>query len=266
MSISVVKVFITATIIMLLFGLSGEEAYADGVTVCSVDKICYCIQSQMKTAIDDEVTFLRNKIQAQKSKGKAIGYMSIPLSGQNGSYFPLNVSISAKVKMDVENRFGAEFAWVLNPIASDISLPQGASQADYMLMWTEVLEGLNGRGEDFDFIYFVGPADIAKYFELDGHADMQKLAAYYDEMAEVDSGLQKVDRKLFIDYYALRASVTFSVGAHDEWNVTRAINEARRLKAGATGQLAVLFDGRAVAPALYETAVAPGNAKPCDSR
>jgi hypothetical protein len=245
---------------------ASESASADVVTACSVDQFCYCIQSDFRAAIDKEVTVIRKMIRDQKQHGKAIGYMSIPLSGTGGSYFPLNVKIATEVKESVEERFGTRAAWILNPIASDISLPQGASQADYMFMWTQVLEGEHGRGEDFDFVYFVGPSDIAKHFGLDGRGDMEKLEAYYDGLVKTDPALkQKVDKHAFRNYYTLRASVAFSLGAHDEWNVVRAINEVRRKQSGILGQLGVLFDGRGISPGLYETPIAPGNVAACPS-
>jgi hypothetical protein len=119
-----------------------------------------------------------------------------------------------------------------------------------MLMWTSLLEGPDGLG-DFDFVYFAGPQDFARYFGFDGNADMAKLEAYFDKRGEirtpafakaVEGGLTKA---AFRRYYALRASSSVSRGAHDEWNIFRQINERRRAdsKIGTTGQIPVLFDG-----------------------
>jgi len=59
--------------------------------------------------------------------------------------------------------------------------------------------------------------------------------------------------------------VTFSAGAHDEWNVIRGINTRRRddKAFGMANQLPVLFDGRAVATGEYEQPVAAGNVGAC---
>jgi len=43
---------------------------------------------------------------------------------------------------------------------------------------------------------------------------------------EVDEG--KVNKAGFRRYYGLRASVAFSKGSHDEWNIVRMINQKRR--------------------------------------
>jgi hypothetical protein len=67
------------------------------------------------------------------------------------------------------------------------------------------------------------------------------------------------------EYYALRASVAFSFGSLDEWNIVRAINAARRASKdyGLARQLGVFFDGGPAAPGLYETPVAPVTAGAC---
>jgi hypothetical protein len=137
-------------------------------------------------------------------------------------------------------------------------LAAGRTGADYMLMWTRVLEGKSGLGEDFDFVYFVGPSEFARHFSLDGHGDTEKLV-------KTDPDLAKVDKKSFREYYALRASVAFSLGSHDEWNIVGAINEARRASKdyGIAKQLGVLFGGRAVAPGLFEVPIARGDAGAC---
>jgi hypothetical protein len=240
-------------------------ARAETETACTTAKFCYCVDAAMKPAIEKQVAFIRGLIAQEKGQGKSIGYLSIPLSTVAGSYFGVNLKVAEGAKQRLEARFGAAQVWLLNPGAKEMSLPRGAKGADYMLMWTQVLEGKNGLGEDFDFIVFVGPSDFAQHFGLDGSGDMQKLDAYYDAAAKTDAGLAKVDKKAFRDYYALRASAAFSYGAHDEWNIVRAVNDARRgNKAfGIAMQLPVFFDGRAIPPALFEAPVAPGNAGAC---
>jgi hypothetical protein len=75
-----------------------------------------------------------------------------------------------------------------------------------------------------------------------------------------------VDRRSFRDYYGLRASVAYSLGSHDEWDIVRMINEKRRLSDAAAGiakQMGVFFDGRPAAPGLLETSVATGDVGEC---
>jgi hypothetical protein len=37
------------------------------------------------------------------------------------------------------------------------------------------MEGRDGLGRDFDFIYFVGPSDFARFFGLTGESDMRRI-------------------------------------------------------------------------------------------
>jgi hypothetical protein len=223
--------------------------------------------------IDANVAKLRQRIAEEKSKGKTIGFLSILLSTAGGGYINVNKEIAAQAKKRIEQRFGANSLWILNPGAEQASLPPGASGADYMLMWTRVLEGDRGLGEDFDFVYFAGPSDFAAYFGLNGTADMEKIEAWFDERLRKDPDMKKaVDRgelskANFRNYYALRASVSFSAGSHDEWNILRILNERRRGADGygVTNQLPVLFDGRALPPGSFEDGVALGYAGRCVS-
>src|SRR5262249_10510359 len=148
---------------------------------------------------------------------------------------------------------------------------KGGTGADYMYMWTQILEGRNGLGEDFDFYYFVGPSDFAAFFRLDGDADMEKIDGYFDKRLTADPKLQKagtqnkLSKALFRNYYALAASVSFSYGSHDEWNIARTLNERRRgaRDLGLARQLPVLFDGHAATPGDFEKAAASGYTGRC---
>jgi len=254
-----VVVALTSTVLI------GAPARAESTTECTKDGFCYCINADLRAAIQQNVQTIRNRITDEKAKGKAIGYLSTPISTVAGSYIGENVKIAAEAKERVEDRFGVKSSWILNTAAKEVALPSTATGADYMLMWTQVLEGPDGLGV-FDFVYFVGPSEFARHFELDGHGDLDKLEAYYDSRSKTDDGLKAVDRSSFRDYYGLRASVAFSYGSHDEWNIVRLINQKRREadpKAGLAKQMSVFFDGKPIAPGLFETAVAPGNAGAC---
>jgi hypothetical protein len=253
-----------------LLAAGPAQSADDKVTVCTTINLCYCIKSDTRDAINKNVARVRQLIVEQKAAGKAIGYMSIPLSTLGGGYFGVNADAAQRTKARIEARFGAQSVWILNPGAEG-NLPPGASGADYMYMWTRILEGRSGLGEDFDFFYFVGPSDFAQFFSLNGDADMAKLDAYFDKRRASDPAMQKaiddgtLSKKTFRNYYALGASVSFSYGSHDEWNIARLINERRRGAGdfGLARQLAVLFDGRAATPADFEGAVAAGDVGWC---
>ena len=266
---------LAAAAVVAASAMPWAPAQAAPVTECTAFRVCYCMNSDFRAAIDDKVAWYRSTIAAEKAKGKAIGYLSVPLSTAGGGYFGVNREVAAAVKQRVEARYGEAAVWLLNPTAKEADLPAQngvrAGQGDYMLMWTRILEGARGLGEDFDFVYFAGPSDFAGYFGLTGKGDLERIAAYFAERLEKDADLKRavergtVNAAAFRNYYGLRASTSFSAGAHDEWNVIRAVNARRRDDPafGIVSQLPVLFDGRAAFSAEAEQGVAPGNAGAC---
>lgn len=255
--------------------IASNTVHAAKVTECTEIKLCYCVNDELKPLIDEKIKRYRGQIAEARAAGKAIGYLSLPLSTLGGGYFNVNAEVGKMTKERVEARFGAGSVWVLNPgeKESDLSLPSGTRGAndDYMLMWTRVLEGLTATGEDFDFVYFAGPSDFAAYFGLTGTGDMDRLGTFFDERVAKDAGLKRevergrVTRNTFRNYYGLKASVSFSNGAHEEWNIFRTLNERRRANAkfGVANQIALFFDGKAVATGAAESAVAMGVSGAC---
>ena len=241
-----------------------SAAHAQKATACTKLEICYCTNTATKAAIDKNVDYFREQIAIQRKAGKAIGYLSLPLSSTGGGAYHINAEVAASAKAEVEKRFGPDQVWITNPAVPQSDIPNGTG-ADYMLMWTLILEGNGGLGEDFDFAYFVGPRDFGRYFGLDGNADMAKLEQYFDKRAKSDPELEKaiqkgLTRSAFRNYYALKASANISRGAHDEWNIVRTLNERRRAndKFGIGNQITVMFDGFGTSPADFETATSPG--------
>jgi hypothetical protein len=258
-----------ATVAMLaVLAAAPGIALAGRATECAKVGVCFCINDELKATIQTKVEGFRQTIAEQRKAGKAVGYLSVPLSSAGGGNFNVNREVAASAKAAIEKRLGAEFVYVLNPAVPEADLPKGGG-ADYMLLWAAVLEGGDGLG-DFDFVYFAGPQDFARYFGFDGNNDMGKLDAFFDKRAAADpefakavqGGLTKV---AFRKYYALRASSMVSRGAHDEWNIIRLLNEKRRsdAKVGTPGQITVLFDGQAVAPPQGEAAISEGYVGKC---
>jgi hypothetical protein len=248
---------------------SPAVAQAAKSTECTKIGLCYCISSDMKAVIEAKVAFFRQQAAEARKAGKAVGYLSVPLSPTGGGYMKLNTEVAEAAKAAIEKRFGSDFVWVLNPGTADANLPNG-SGADYMLMWTSILEGRDGLGEDLDFAYFAGPQDFARVLELDGTGDMARIDQYFDKRLKSDPGLEKavqggLTKSAFRKYYALKASSAFSRGAHDEWNIIRLVNERRRndSRLGIGNQLPVLFDGRGVPAADSEAAVSEGYVGKC---
>jgi hypothetical protein len=245
-------------------------------TECTTNlKLCYCVADEFKPVIEEKVRYYRQQIADARGKGKSVAYLSLPLSTLGGGFFDVNTEVAKKTKDRIEARFGANAVWVLSPGTkeSDLVAASGlrGSNDDYMLMWTRILEGVKGMGEDFDFVYFVGPSDFGAYFGFNGTADMEKVNAFYDERIKTDTGLQRevergrVSKTAFRNYYGLKGSITVSNGAHEEWNIFRTLNERRRAdKAyGIGNQIPMMFDGAAVAPAIAEIPNTPGISGSC---
>src|SRR5947207_3661047 len=185
------NVISVATAALCITVLAPPTARAARVTECTALNICYCVETDIKPAIDTNISKIRQAIAEQKTAGKAIGYMSLPISTVGGAYSGVNLDVAAKTKDKVEKRFGTKSVWILNPGGAGFTLPSGANGADYMLQWTRVLEGPSGNGEDFDFFYFVGPADFASALGLTGEGDMEKIEALFDQRYAAEEGLSK---------------------------------------------------------------------------
>ena len=247
---------------------ASSGAFAAKATECTKVGICYCVNDELKATIQAKVDRFRQTIAEQRKAGKAVGYLSVPLTSGGGGNFNINKEVADTARAALEKRFGSEFVYVLNPATLEADLPKGTGP-DYMLMWTTLLEGPDGTG-DFDFVYFAGPQDFARYFGFDGTNDMGKLDAYFDKRVASDADFAKavqggLTRANFRKYYALRASSAVSRGAHDEWNIFRMINEKRRSDSrfGTPGQIPIVFDGQGVAPPHHETTVSEGYVGKC---
>ena len=172
-----------------------------------------------------------------------MGYLSVPLSPAGGGNFDINSEVAASREGGDREAVRCRLSFMFSIRGRSTPTCPRAAGADYMLMWTTVLEGPDGLG-DFDFVYFAGPQDFARYFKFDGNTDMAKLDAFYDNRAKTDPKFEKavaggLTRPVFRRYYALRASASVSRGAHDEWNIFRLLNERRRAdgKLGAPNQI-----------------------------
>lgn len=257
-------------ILAMALAMGGLPAAAHAKsTACTKIGICYCVDDALKPAIDEKLAKFRATLADARKAGKVVGYMSVPLTSAGGGNFDVNREVADRTREAIEARFGAEHMFLFNPVTPEADLPRSAGGADYMLMWTSLLEGVDGLGE-FDFAYFAGPTDFARYFGFDGKNDMAKLAAFYDARVKSNAGFAKaveggLTKQAFLRYYALRASTTVSRGAHDEWNIFRMVNERRRAdpKLGAPAQIPVMFDGRGVNPADLELSVSEGYVGKC---
>jgi len=259
-----------ASPLLLLAALAlPVPALAAKVTDCAKVGLCYCINDEHKAAINGKIEKFRQLIAEQRKAGKAVIYLSVPLTSAGGGNFKVNSEVAQATKEAIEKRLGANYVFVLNPGAPDAELARSATGTEYMVMWTALLEGADGMG-DFDAAYFAGPQDFARYFGFDGSNDMAKLDAFFDKRVASDPDFAKsvqggLTKEAFRKYYALRASSNVSRGAHDEWNIFRLINDKRRAdsKYGTPGQIPIVFDGQGVAPPHHETTISEGYVGKC---
>jgi hypothetical protein len=277
------KIVVAATAAVLAL-VASAPAEAERLTACTALDICYCVNTDYLGAIAANVSRVRQLIADNRAKGKAVGYLSVPLSSAGGGSFQINSEAAEWIAGAAETRFGQSSAWLLNPGAEGSDAMKGAGGADYMYMWTQILEGRSGHGEDFDFFYFAGPTDFSRYFlrpEKDSKDQKNdpgqvedyfgKLNDFFDKRVANDPDFKKaveqgqISKVGFRNYYGLRASVAFSYGSHDEWNIARLLNERRRGAAdfGIANQLPVFFDGQPVNPGGFESVAASGDTGRC---
>ena len=104
--------------ILLAVGLmtvGATPAQAAKSTACSKIAICYCVNDALKALIETKVSQFRERLEAERKAGKAVGYLSVPLSTVGGGFFNVNIEVATAAKGQIEKRFGAERVWVLNP-------------------------------------------------------------------------------------------------------------------------------------------------------
>src|SRR5689334_12060597 len=77
-----------------------SAASASSITACTALDICYCVNADYRDAIDANVARVRKLIASHKAEGKAVGYLSIPLSPAGGGSFAINSEIATKVAAD----------------------------------------------------------------------------------------------------------------------------------------------------------------------
>jgi hypothetical protein len=94
-----------------------SSAPPNRVTLCTAIDLCYCVNTDYRDKIDANVVRVRRLIAENRQLGKAIGYLSVPISPAGGGYSPYNIKAAEDTVADVEGRFGKRAVWVLNPAA-----------------------------------------------------------------------------------------------------------------------------------------------------
>jgi hypothetical protein len=162
---------------------------------------------------------------------------------------------------------------------------------------------LKNTGQHFDAFYFLGPKDVSDFFSknrafsltagIETHfarkfatdpdfrdnyslaglewcrgwqQDAQLTGAEKDAQSRLRDQWAEL-RRQYVRFYALRASVNFSLGSHDEWEIFRQINIHRRASLekednlGLPEQLAGFFDQSQIDPSASESDLSRGYAR-----
>src|SRR5438477_182946 len=77
-----------------LVTLGVQGAAAEPITTCTQGGSCYCINADFLAVIQERVSTIRARLAAERAAGKATGYISIPISTLEGSYFKVNGDVS----------------------------------------------------------------------------------------------------------------------------------------------------------------------------
>jgi len=164
---------------------------------------------------------------------------------------------------------------------------------------------LKDSSQHFDAFYFLGPKDVYDFFlggsqitltaaietyfarkfatnadfraiysipdlawGADGQSDPTRTVAQNRALADLKVRWAEM-RRQFVRFYSLRASVNFSLGSHDEWEIFRQINIRRRQalevqdgdNLGVPEQIAGFFDQSQIDPAASEAILSRGYAR-----
>ncbi|MGW4115232.1 hypothetical protein ACWEFJ_30525 [Actinosynnema sp. NPDC004786] len=268
---------------------------------------------------------IKSDLARAHAEGRAVVYLSCPISSRGGGHFATNVDIAHYTARRLTDEWGERF-FFLNPADYQLESRQGTglitrhiqalqhkypgltlegllrqaqpTGGDYMRMWSRVLieddyladPARKDRklGGAFDAYYFLGPNDAREFFarrsggdsltdRIDGYfarrysTDRQFLLDFatvedggtrrlLDPTRPGDALVYEARRRAFLVYYGTRASTSFSLGAHDEWNIHHRLNQARRRDTayGLGEEMAGFFDGRQLSLADTEHETHPG--------
>ncbi|MCA9272820.1 MAG: hypothetical protein KDA31_07230 [Phycisphaerales bacterium] len=190
------------------------------------------------------------EIKKQRDANHFIGYLSVPISPRGGGNFHTNIAMASHITAHVQKQFGEQL-WILNPAA--YNLPKIAKGGDYMAVWADILAGEDGRGDDFDMLYFAGPSDVWRFFGATGDDRIGSILAWLRNQSKTDPRYRDISddkdlRNKFLKYYGLRGSAVYSKGAHDEWNVATLLNSKRQIG----DDIAIYYNGIPIEPGDYD--------------
>src|SRR5262249_18494171 len=106
-------------LLSLALVLPAANVLAAKVTDCAKVGLCYCINDEHKAAINGKIDKFRQLIADQRKAGKAVMYLSVPLTSAGGGNFGVNKEVAEATKQAIEKRMGADYVYVFNPANPD---------------------------------------------------------------------------------------------------------------------------------------------------
>ena len=93
-------------LVLFVAAFAPNPGLAAKATECTKILVCYCVNEDLKGLIDAKVVHFREVLASERKAGKAVGYMSVPLSTIGGGFFNANMEVAAAAKAHIEKRFG----------------------------------------------------------------------------------------------------------------------------------------------------------------
>ncbi len=173
---------------------------------------------------DRQTALVKEDLKRAYVEGRAIVYMSCPISSAGGGHYATNVDIAGSVERNLMAKLGERF-FILNPSRYQLETKEGVGLiyrhaeairletgrtieleklmknsppggGDYMRMWTKVMveddyrEGTNNTlpnmGNLLDMVYFVGPSDVQEFFLGASHSLSQAVETYFARKYSLD--------------------------------------------------------------------------------
>ena len=99
--LSVQRFAVSATAVVLAAALAIHAPVVEAAKVseCTKIGICYCVNDELKATIAAKVDRFRQVLAEQRKAGKAVGYLSVPLTSAGGGNFDINKEVAESAKV-----------------------------------------------------------------------------------------------------------------------------------------------------------------------
>ena len=169
----------------------ARPAHAAKVTECTKIGICYCVNDEHKAAIDAKVDQFRQILAEQRKAGKAVGYLSVPLTSAGGGNFNVNKEVAESAKVAIEKRLRRRLRLRAQSRHARRRPARGSTRRRLHGDVDDAARGYRRHSATSTSSTSPGPQDFARYFGFDGNDDMAKLDAFFDKRVQVRSRVRE---------------------------------------------------------------------------